>query len=84
MRDFRRLQNDPPTGVQGAPLDNNIMVQTLLSLFLSHFLSLISFFLFVVRYGKLLYLDLMIHHGKVVLSNYILNLLKIIQINHQW
>lgn len=26
MRDFRRLQNDPPTGVQGAPLDNNIMV----------------------------------------------------------
>jgi ubiquitin-conjugating enzyme E2 A len=27
MRDFRRLQNDPPTGVQGAPLDNNIMVR---------------------------------------------------------
>ena len=27
MRDFRRLQNDPPTGIQGAPLDNNIMVR---------------------------------------------------------
>ncbi len=26
MRDFRRLQNDPPCGVTGAPLDNNIMV----------------------------------------------------------
>jgi len=26
MRDFRRLQNDPPAGVQGAPMDNNIMV----------------------------------------------------------
>eukprot|EP01041_Mallomonas_annulata_P005468 gene5468-11000_t len=25
MRDFKRLQNDPPSGVQGAPLDNNIM-----------------------------------------------------------
>lgn len=26
MRDLRRLQNDPPAGVTGAPLDNNIMV----------------------------------------------------------
>lgn len=26
MRDFRKLQNDPPSGVSGAPLDNNIMV----------------------------------------------------------
>ena len=26
MRDFRRLQNDPPSGVQGAPMDNDIMV----------------------------------------------------------
>ena len=25
MRDFRRLQNDPPSGVTGAPMDNNIM-----------------------------------------------------------
>jgi len=26
MRDFRRLQNDPPQGVTGAPMDNNILV----------------------------------------------------------
>ena len=26
MRDFKRLQNDPPGGVSGAPLDNNVMV----------------------------------------------------------
>ncbi|DBA01718.1 TPA: hypothetical protein N0F65_010128 [Lagenidium giganteum] len=26
MRDFRKLQNDPPSGVSGAPMDNNIMV----------------------------------------------------------
>lgn len=26
MRDFKRLQNEPPPGIQGAPLDNNIMV----------------------------------------------------------
>ena len=25
MRDFKRLQNDPPQGVQAAPLDNNVM-----------------------------------------------------------
>lgn len=25
LRDFRRLQNDPPTGVTGAPMDTNIM-----------------------------------------------------------
>ncbi|EWM29983.1 ubiquitin-conjugating enzyme e2 [Nannochloropsis gaditana] len=25
MRDLKRLQSDPPQGVQGAPLDNNIM-----------------------------------------------------------
>ncbi|CAM9094505.1 unnamed protein product [Ascophyllum nodosum] len=25
MRDFRRLQNDPPSGVTGAPMDNNIL-----------------------------------------------------------
>mmetsp|Transcript_16801 Transcript_16801/g.27231 ORF Transcript_16801/g.27231 Transcript_16801/m.27231 type:complete len:189 (+) Transcript_16801:196-762(+) len=26
MRDFRRLQSDPPSGISGAPMDNNIMV----------------------------------------------------------
>lgn len=26
LRDFRRLQNDPPGGVTGAPMDTNIMV----------------------------------------------------------
>ena len=26
MRDFKRLQEDPPTGVSGAPGENNIMV----------------------------------------------------------
>eukprot|EP00245_Coleochaete_scutata_P009826 TRINITY_DN332_c0_g1_i1.p1 TRINITY_DN332_c0_g1~~TRINITY_DN332_c0_g1_i1.p1 ORF type:complete len:153 (+),score=26.25 TRINITY_DN332_c0_g1_i1:61-519(+) len=26
MRDFKRLQNDPPGGISGAPLDNNIML----------------------------------------------------------
>ncbi|KJE97106.1 ubiquitin-conjugating enzyme HR6A [Capsaspora owczarzaki ATCC 30864] len=26
MRDFKRLQDDPPAGVSGAPTDNNIMV----------------------------------------------------------
>ncbi|KAG9154730.1 hypothetical protein Leryth_014222 [Lithospermum erythrorhizon] len=26
MRDFRRLQQDPPAGVSGAPQDNNIML----------------------------------------------------------
>ena len=26
MRDFKRLQTDPPAGVSGAPTDNNIML----------------------------------------------------------
>ena len=26
MRDFRRLQEDPPMGVSGAPGENNIMI----------------------------------------------------------
>ena len=26
MRDFKRLQEDPPAGVSGAPTDNNIML----------------------------------------------------------
>ena len=26
MRDFKRIQQDPPAGVQAAPLDNNVMV----------------------------------------------------------
>jgi len=26
MRDFKRLQNEPPPGIQAAPLDNNVMV----------------------------------------------------------
>lgn len=26
MRDFKRLQDDPPVGVSGAPTDNNIML----------------------------------------------------------
>ncbi|MFS7948226.1 putative ubiquitin-conjugating enzyme E2, ubiquitin-conjugating enzyme/RWD [Helianthus anomalus] len=26
MRDFKRLQQDPPAGISGAPVDNNIMV----------------------------------------------------------
>ena len=26
MRDLKRLQSDPPQGVQGAPLDNNVRV----------------------------------------------------------
>uniref|UniRef100_A0A671M7D3 Ubiquitin-conjugating enzyme E2 A n=1 Tax=Sinocyclocheilus anshuiensis TaxID=1608454 RepID=A0A671M7D3_9TELE len=26
MRDFKRLQEDPPAGVSGAPSENNIMV----------------------------------------------------------
>ena len=26
MRDFKRLQTDPPAGVSGAPLDNNVVV----------------------------------------------------------
>lgn len=25
MRDFKRLQQDPPAGISGAPQDNNIM-----------------------------------------------------------
>lgn len=25
MRDFKRLQKDPPVGIQAAPLDNNVM-----------------------------------------------------------
>lgn len=25
MRDFKRLQSDPPEGISGAPMDNNIM-----------------------------------------------------------
>ena len=25
MRDFKRLQHDPPEGISGAPCDNNIM-----------------------------------------------------------
>lgn len=26
MRDFKRLQQDPPAGISGAPYDNNIML----------------------------------------------------------
>eukprot|EP01040_Poterioochromonas_malhamensis_P006819 gene6819-7350_t len=26
LKDFKRLQKDPPTGIQAAPFDNNIMV----------------------------------------------------------
>ena len=26
MRDFKRLQKDPPVGIQAAPLDSNVMV----------------------------------------------------------
>lgn len=26
MRDFKRLQQDPPAGISGAPQDNNIML----------------------------------------------------------
>lgn len=26
MRDFKRLQQDPPAGISGAPYDNNIMI----------------------------------------------------------
>ena len=26
MRDFKRMQTDPPEGVNGAPLDNDIMM----------------------------------------------------------
>jgi len=26
MRDFRSLQNDPPSGISGSPTENNIMV----------------------------------------------------------
>ena len=26
LRDFKRLQNDPPSGVTGAPMDTNIML----------------------------------------------------------
>ena len=26
LRDFKKLKNDPPAGVSGLPLDNNIMV----------------------------------------------------------
>ncbi len=26
LRDFKRLQNDPPQGITGAPMDTNIMV----------------------------------------------------------
>jgi len=25
MRDFKRLQNDPPAGISGTPTENNIM-----------------------------------------------------------
>jgi len=25
MRDFRRLQSDPPTGISAAPMDDNIL-----------------------------------------------------------
>jgi ubiquitin-protein ligase len=25
MRDFKRLQKDPPIGIQAVPLDNNVM-----------------------------------------------------------
>lgn len=25
MKDFKRIQNDPPSGVSASPLDNNVM-----------------------------------------------------------
>jgi len=51
MRDFKRLQQDPPAGISGAPQDNNIMLWNavifgypfsfFLSFFLSFFFSLV-------------------------------------------
>jgi ubiquitin-conjugating enzyme E2 A len=32
MRDFKRLQSDPPQGVQGAPLDSNVRPHVLIML----------------------------------------------------
>ncbi|XWS57899.1 hypothetical protein CRYUN_Cryun09bG0212600 [Craigia yunnanensis] len=52
MRDFKRLQQDPPAGVSGAPQDNNIMLWNAVifgfySLFFLSFSFICSFFFFI-------------------------------------
>ena len=47
MRDFKRLQQDPPAGISGAPQDNNIMLWNAVIFgyfFLSLFLSFFNWF----------------------------------------
>lgn len=55
VRDFRRLQSDPPSGVTAAPLDCNILVKALLCI-------LVDIVLF--RFGKPSFSVLMTRHGK--------------------
>lgn len=43
MRDFKRLQTDPPAGVSGAPTDNNIMLWNAVIFGYRYLLTLFSF-----------------------------------------
>ena len=58
MKDFKRLQKDPPIGILATPLDNNVMAWCCFSdlafklQYLNNFLN-----------GKLLFLVLRIRHG---------------------
>lgn len=46
MRDFKRLQDDPPVGVSGAPTDNNIMLWN--AVIFGFVLSFISIYLKII------------------------------------
>jgi hypothetical protein len=69
MRDFKRLQQDPPAGISGAPQDNNIMLWNAVIFgypFLSSFLLSFSFLDFLLICFFFLFVDLMILHGMEV------------------
>uniref|UniRef100_A0A673LMG9 E2 ubiquitin-conjugating enzyme n=1 Tax=Sinocyclocheilus rhinocerous TaxID=307959 RepID=A0A673LMG9_9TELE len=52
MRDFKRLQEDPPAGVSGAPSENNIMYLAWYGLFCLHVANgFASYFLFLLVIG---------------------------------
>jgi hypothetical protein len=67
MRDFKRLQSDPPQGVSAAPLENNI---------LKWHAVIFGYAQFLKKVCTNQNLDLKIHRGKEVsfLFNYIYNL----------
>lgn len=71
MRDFKRLQQDPPAGISGAPQENNIMLWNAV---IFGYLSRLPFLRFVGFFPPHIYsfdlgvcfVGLMIHRGMEV------------------